>query len=45
MRIALMIAGLFLTLNAQAAFAKGLSVGGALSGVWDGYVYLISNWI
>jgi len=43
MRFSLMIAGLFLSLNAQAAFAG--VIGDVAGGVWDGYVYLITNWI
>ncbi|MCA1323058.1 hypothetical protein [Herbaspirillum sp. alder98] len=43
MRFSLMIAGLFLSLNAQAAFAG--VIGDVARGVWDGYVFLITNWI
>lgn len=42
MRISLLIAGLFMALNAQAAFAG--VVGDVASGIWNGYVYFISNW-
>lgn len=43
MRISLMIAGLFLSLNAQAAFAG--VIGDVARGAWDGYLFLITNWI